>query len=121
MSEEENGSMTSDEEQKNALRAEHARGYEAGKNRTQRDCQRSFQYAANPLTAPDATLIEALGFSTRVYNFLKRERKGDTLGDLTNLTKEDLLGIWQFGHGGVREVINVLKKFGRTLKTSPPE
>ena len=47
--------------------------------------------------------IEQLGFSTRIYNCLKRARI-DTLEQLQRMTDEDLLRLRSFGVGSLAEV-----------------
>lgn len=55
------------------------------------------------------------GWSARTVNALVRQGI-DTLGDLVNCTKEDLVPIKNFGRRSLEEVVNRLSEMGLSLK-----
>lgn len=61
------------------------------------------------------TPLEAMGFSTRTYNCLKRAGV-DTLGGITKMYQFELEGVRNLGRKGVTEVIETLKAYGVGLK-----
>lgn len=75
----------------------------------------------NTEKAPDvdlSTLIRDMyyeGWSARTVNALVRQGI-DTLGDLVNCTKEDLVPIRNFGRRSLEEVVKRLSEMGLSLK-----
>ena len=75
----------------------------------------------NTEKAPDVDLNTPIrdmldeGWSVRTVNALVRQGI-DTLGDLVNCTKEDLVPIRNFGRRSLEEVVNRLSEMGLSLK-----
>jgi len=68
------------------------------------------------IKAPDAR-IEELDFSVRTYNCLKKANIL-TIGELAQITEQDLLGIRNFGRKSLIEVKEKLAQLGLSLKSS---
>ena len=66
------------------------------------------------LGAPDAR-IEELDFSVRTYNCLKKANVL-TIGELVQITEQDLMGIRNFGKKSLNEVKEKLAQLGLSLK-----
>jgi len=64
--------------------------------------------------SPDASLTDIEGISIRTYNCLHRSGV-ETLGDLEQLTMEDLLQVRNLGKKGVLEVLKLLEDNGMTI------
>lgn len=72
-------------------------------------------YAEEPeLKAPDAR-IEELDFSVRTYNCLKKANIL-TIGELVQISEQDLMGIRNFGKKSLGEVKDKLAQLGLSLK-----
>jgi DNA-directed RNA polymerase subunit alpha len=68
----------------------------------------------NELRAPDAR-IEELDFSVRTYNCLKKANVL-TIGELVQITEQDLMNIRNFGRKSLNEVKERLAQLGLSLK-----
>jgi len=66
------------------------------------------------LSTPIRDMLDE-GWSIRTVNALTRQGI-DTLGDLVNCTKEDLVPIRNFGRRSLEEVVNRLSEIGLSLK-----
>lgn len=69
------------------------------------------------LKAPDAR-IEELDFSVRTYNCLKKANVL-TIGELVQITEQDLMNIRNFGRKSLNEVKDRLAQLGLSLKKGP--
>jgi DNA-directed RNA polymerase subunit alpha len=69
------------------------------------------------LRAPDAR-IEELDFSVRTYNCLKKANVL-TIGELVQITEQDLMNIRNFGRKSLNEVKDRLAQLGLSLKIGP--
>lgn len=64
--------------------------------------------------------IDELELDTRAMNCLRRA-KIESVGQLLELTKEEVLGLRSMGAGTVKIILAALEKFGLTLKESETE
>lgn len=69
------------------------------------------------LRAPDAR-IEELDFSVRTYNCLKKANIL-TIGELVQITEQDLMNIRNFGRKSLNEVKDKIEQLGLSLKKGP--
>ena len=69
------------------------------------------------LRAPDAR-IEELDFSVRTYNCLKKANVL-TIGELVQISEQDLMNIRNFGRKSLNEVKDKLEQLGLSLKKGP--
>lgn len=86
-----------------------AEGIEIGPARQENDLEEAY-----------AMPIEALDFSVRSYNCLKRQEI-HTVGELAECTESDLLDIRNFGQKSIDEVKVKLAQLGLALKDSPDD
>jgi len=111
-----------------AINSLYRQGFEAGRAQGYAEGIAAARKHLTELTSPQlqeanasmplGTPIERLGFSTRVYNGLKR--KGvHTLGDLVGLSYMDLLDVRDLGVQSVMTIRSKVESIGYTLCKDP--
>ncbi len=108
------------DELKEALKTAFDRGYQAGYQAGYEVARGEIQQALagvmskDSLISPDSD-IDELGLAERARNCLKRARV-DTVGQLAQMSRRDLLDMTMFGEVAANEVSATLAKYGYRLK-----